>query len=77
MIVREIQQNERRQLELGAFVFSTGACVGREFIEEFIGAELIGIVRVEIGIERIEVIAQHCLRSLNSLEQWHSPRKRT
>ena len=44
-----------------------------ELIQKFVRAQLVGIVRVEIGIERIEVIAQHGLGWLHATEQGYGP----
>ncbi len=30
--------------------------IGGEFVQKFIGAELVGIIGIEVGIERVEVI---------------------
>src|SRR5215468_3784370 len=52
------------------------ACANKrgEFIQEFVGPELVGIVCIEVGIERIEVIAQNCLCRLDAAEQRNRPR---
>src|SRR5229473_1552910 len=68
VIVGEIEQHECGELELGVFFRFAGVNVGGEFVEEFVGAKLVGIVGVEIGIERVEVIAQHGFRRLHVFE---------
>src|SRR5258708_7473716 len=68
VIVGKIEQHEGGELELGVFFRFAGVNVGREFVEEFVGAELVGIVGIEIGIERIEMIAQHRFRGLHFFE---------
>ena len=35
-----------------------GANVGAKLVQKFVGTELIGIVSIEIRIQRIEVVAQ-------------------
>src|SRR5579872_1954003 len=51
-----------------------GAHKGPKLIQEFVGAELVGIIGIEIGKERIEVIPQYCLGRLHAAEQRHRPR---
>ncbi len=68
VIVGEIEQHEGGELELRILVQLTGVNVGGEFVEELVGTELVGVVGVEIGIERVEVIAQHRFRGLHFFE---------
>src|SRR5579862_121177 len=77
VIIWKIEQHKGWKLKIIAFVRSSRTNVGPEFIQKFIGAELVGIVGVEVRKERVEVIAQHCLGGLDPLEQWHGPRPRT
>src|SRR5579859_601081 len=51
-----------------------GANIGGEFIQEFVGAKLVGIVGIEIRIKRVEVVAQNRLGWLHSTKQRHTPR---
>src|SRR5579871_4045589 len=57
VVVGQIEQDEAGHFELGAFIGLAGANVGGKFVEEFVGAKLVGIVGVEVGIERIVMIA--------------------
>src|ERR1700688_52597 len=77
MIVGKIEQNEGWQLKFGPFVCDTGVHEGTELIQEFVGAKLVGIIGVEIGIERVKMISQHSLGGLDLLEQRHCPGPRT
>ena len=56
VVVGEIEQDELRQLS--SLPFFAGANEIFEFVEEFVSAELVGIHGVEVGIERVEVVAQ-------------------
>ena len=76
MVVRQVEQNKCRHLEFKPFMRIAGANESGEFVHEFVGAKLIGIVRIEIGIQRIEMVAQNCLSWLHSTEQRHRPRPR-
>src|ERR1035438_7533621 len=49
VIVGQVQQDECRQFKLRALVRVAGTNVGAKFVHEFVGAELVGIVRIEIG----------------------------
>src|SRR5579864_9027928 len=73
MVVGEIEQDKRRQLELRALVGLVRAHVRAEFVQEFIGTELVGIVGIEVRIERIEVISEHGLSRLDSAEKRNRP----
>ena len=48
VIVGQIQQDEGRQLELRPLVRLAGAHEGRELVQEFVGAKLVGIFGVEV-----------------------------
>ena len=61
VVVGKIEQHERRQLKVGSFVFFASAKEGAEFVEKLVGAQLVGIIGIEIGEKRIEVIAQRGL----------------
>jgi len=69
VVVGQIEEHKCRQLEVLALVRVAGANVGGKFVHEFVGTELIGIVGVEIGIKRIEVIAQDSLGRLTPLNR--------
>src|SRR5215470_8459729 len=54
VIIGQVEQDELRQLLRGSLPFY-------EFVklaEKFVGAKLVGIVGVEVGKERVEVISQ-------------------
>src|SRR5580765_1926965 len=65
MVIRKVEQDERWQFEIGAFMRLARAYIGAELVEKFVGAKLIGIVGIEVGIERIKMIAQSGLRRLH------------
>src|SRR5579862_4032551 len=48
-----------------------------EFVQELVGAELVGIVSIEIWEEWVEMIAQEGLGRLHTTEQRYGPRPRT
>src|SRR2546426_6997435 len=74
VIVGQVEQYERGQLKFRAFVGLPGVDVGPELAQEFVGAELIGVVGLEVGKQRVEVIAQCGLGGLYFLPQWNRPR---
>src|SRR5208337_3421011 len=47
-----------------------------ELAQEFVGAELVGIIGIEVGKLRIVVVAQPRLRRTHALELWNRPRPR-
>ncbi len=68
VIVGEIEEDEGGELQIGTFVGQTGAIIGAKFVKELVDPELIGIVGVEIRIERIEVVAQDGFGGLDAIE---------
>src|SRR6202022_3234954 len=72
MIVGQIEQNVRGKP--GSLAFLTGAYKALKLVEEFVGAKLVRILGVEVGKNRIEVVAQSGLRRLHALQHWQGPR---
>ena len=68
VVVRKPNQTEGGQRF--AFAGLTGGDEVGEFAQEFVGAELIGILNFEVWIFRIEMIAQVSLRSRVVCHQW-------
>src|SRR5438093_8104716 len=66
VVVGEIEEDELR--ELSSLPFSAGANEIFEFVEELVGAELVGIHGVEVGIQRVEVVAKSRLRCWHALQ---------
>src|SRR5581483_4267804 len=77
VVIRQVKKDEGRQFELIALV--RFACFHKcsEFVKELVGTKLVGIVGLEIGIKRIEVITQDGLRRLYATEQRNRPRPGT
>src|SRR5581483_223956 len=67
VIVREVEQYERRQLVAVSVVSSPNETF--KFVQELVGAELVGILRVEVRKSRIKVIAQRCEGWPDSLQK--------
>jgi hypothetical protein len=55
VIVGQVEQDECRQL--GPFLLLPRAYESIKLIEEFVGPELVRIIRIEIGKLRVKVIA--------------------
>src|SRR5438309_1895239 len=72
MIIRQIEQYELRQF--GSLPFCFGTDKPRELVEEFVGAKLIGIFGIEIGIKRVEVVAQSRFSRMHAFEYGDCPR---
>src|SRR2546428_949180 len=74
VIVRKIEQDKGRQLSSVALLASTHKTF--ELVEELVSAQLVWVLRAEVRIQRIEVIAQHGLARLHALEHRYRPRPR-
>ena len=74
VVVRQVQQDERWQRKFRPLVSFVGANVGAKLIQELIRSHLVGVIGIEVRVQRIEVIAQHCLGCLDAAEQRHCPR---
>jgi len=61
VVIGKIEQDEVGQLELLAGMVLAGVHIRAELIQEFVSPELVGIVGVEIRIQRIVVTAEHRL----------------
>src|ERR1700728_3902652 len=72
-----IQQNKGGHLKSRALILLAGANESGVLVQEFVGAKLVGIFRVEVRKQRIEVIAQFRLARFNPAEQRYLPWKRT
>src|SRR6185369_7336613 len=71
VVVGKIEQDELRQLSSLAFL--ARAHKSFKLVQKFVGAELIGILSIEIWKQRIEVIAPRCLHCLCALQHRDGP----
>ena len=76
VVVGQIEQDERRQLTSLAFpslAFLPSANEAVKFIQKFVGAKLVRILGVEVGKQRVEVVAQHILSWLGESQYRNRP----
>ena len=75
VIVRQIKQHQLREFTAAALCASAHKAI--EFVQEFVGSKLIGIIKFEIGEIRVVMIPQQDFSRLSGFDQRHRPWPRT